>query len=288
MDRNLSRYMYLLEHQATARLRRPMLRYTAATAAVGDPDAAGDRDHGILAAARGARRPVRRATSACCRRSSSSIEARYHLDEPLWRQYLRYLGDLAHGDLGPSFQYRDTSVNEIIAQGLPVDATVGLCAIALALLVGGAIGLNAALRRGTRWDYGSMALAVAGISVPVFVIAPLLILIFAVALHWLPAGDWVAARSAHLLLPVVALALPYIAYVARMVRGSALEVLAQSLHPHRARQGPAGAPDRAAPRAAPHPDAAGVVSRPGDRRPDHRLDRGRDAYSVCPASAATS
>jgi oligopeptide transport system permease protein len=154
-----------------------------------------------------------------------SIEAKYHLDEPLWRQYLRYLADLARGDLGPSFQYRSTSVNEIIAQGLPVDAIVGLTAMTLALTIGAAVGVNAALRRGTRWDYGSMGLAVVGISTPVFVVAPLLILIFAVKLHWLPAGDWVRGSPSHLLLPAVALALPYIAYIARMMRGSTIEVL---------------------------------------------------------------
>jgi oligopeptide transport system permease protein len=154
-----------------------------------------------------------------------SIEARYHLDEPLWRQYLRYLDDLAHGDLGPSFQYRNTSVNQIIAGGFPVDLTIGLSAIAVALLVGIPMGLNAAWRRHTLWDRIPMALAVAGISVPVFVIAPLLVLIFAVQLHWLPAGDWVRGSPSHLLLPVLALAFPYIAYVARIVRGSALEVL---------------------------------------------------------------
>jgi len=148
-----------------------------------------------------------------------NIEARYHLDEPLWRQYLRYMGDLAHGDLGPSFQYRNTSVNQIIATGFPVDVSVGLSAIALALLVGIPIGLN------TLWDRVPMALAVAGISLPVFVIAPLLVLVFAVKLHWLPAGGWIAGSPSHLLLPVLALALPYIAYVARIVRGSALEVL---------------------------------------------------------------
>jgi len=154
-----------------------------------------------------------------------SIEAKYHLDEPLWRQYLRYLGDLAHGDLGPSFQYRSTSVNEIIAQGLPVDATIGLTAITLALSIGGTVGINAALRRGTRWDYGSMAVAMAGISVPVFVVAPLLILIFAIKLHWLPAGDWVHGSPSHLLLPAVALALPYTAYIARMMRAGTIDVL---------------------------------------------------------------
>lgn len=154
-----------------------------------------------------------------------AIEARYHLNEPLWRQYLRYLADLAHGDLGPSFQYRGTSVNEIIAQGLPVDVTVGLSALALALLLGGTLGVNAALHRDRRADVVPMALAVLGISLPVFVIAPLLILIFAVDLHWLPAGDYVAGSPSHLLLPVAALAFPYTAYVARMMRASTLEVL---------------------------------------------------------------
>jgi len=154
-----------------------------------------------------------------------SIEATYHLNEPLWRQYLRYLGDLAHGDLGPSFQYRNTSVNEIIAQGLPVDATIGLTAIIFAIGIGGAVGINAALRRGTRWDYGSMALAVGGISTPVFVVAPLLILVFAIKLHWLPAGDWVRGSPSHLLLPALALALPYTAYVARLMRASTIDVL---------------------------------------------------------------
>ncbi|MGH8231613.1 MAG: oligopeptide ABC transporter permease OppB [Steroidobacteraceae bacterium] len=154
-----------------------------------------------------------------------SIEAKYHLNEPLGRQYLRYLGDLLRGDLGPSYQYRSTSVNEIIAQGLPVDATIGLSAIVLALVFGCAIGVNAALHRGSRWDYGTMALAVVGISTPVFVVAPLLILIFAISLHWLPSGDWVHGSPSHLLLPAVALALPYTAYIARMMRASTIEVL---------------------------------------------------------------
>jgi oligopeptide transport system permease protein len=153
------------------------------------------------------------------------IEARYHLDEPLWRQYLRYLGDLARGNLGPSFVYRDTSVNDIIAQGLPVDATVGLSALGLALLLGGGIGIVAALRQGQPADYLPMALAIVGVSVPSFVVAPLLILIFAVQLHWLPAGDWVAGSLSHLALPAIALSLPYIGSIARLMRGSTLEVL---------------------------------------------------------------
>jgi len=155
-----------------------------------------------------------------------SIEAKYHLDEPLWRQYLRYLGDLAHGDLGPSFQYRNTSVNELIRSGLPVDAVIGSLALLAAMLVGGFVGTVAALRRSRFFDYGPMFLAVLGISIPVFVTGPLLILVFAVQLHWLPSGDWRGGEVRYLLLPVAALALPYIAYIARMTRGAAIEVFA--------------------------------------------------------------
>jgi len=154
-----------------------------------------------------------------------AIEARYHLDEPLWRQYLRYLRDLAHGDLGPSFAYRDTSVNQIIAQGLPIDLSIGTCAIVFALLMGGSIGLGAASRPGSWRDRLPMTLAMIGISVPSFVIAPLLILVFAMRLHWLPSGDWVGGSWRHLLLPSLALSLPYTAFVARIVRASALEVM---------------------------------------------------------------
>jgi oligopeptide transport system permease protein len=154
-----------------------------------------------------------------------AIEARYHLNEPVWRQYLRYLGQLAHADFGPSYQYRGTSVNDIIDQGLPVDVTIGLSALLLAILIGGSIGLGAALREGSAWDHGPMALAAIGISVPLFVVAPLLLLIFAVTLHWLPAGDWVAGSPSHIILPAAALATPYVGYIARLMRGSALEVL---------------------------------------------------------------
>ena len=154
-----------------------------------------------------------------------SIEARFHLDEPVWRQYLRYLSDLAHGDLGPSFQYRNTSVNDLIAQGLPVDLAIGGTAMLLALLLGGATGLWAATRPGGWRDHVPMNIAMLGISIPVFVTAPVLILVFAIRLHWLPAGDWVAGSWRHLVLPSIALSLPYAAYIARIVRASAIEAL---------------------------------------------------------------
>jgi oligopeptide transport system permease protein len=156
----------------------------------------------------------------------AQIAATYHLDEPLWQQFGRYLGGLAGGDLGPSFQYPGRSVNELIAAGFPVSLQLGLAAMLLALPLGCGLGIAAALRRGTVADHGLMTLATAGLSIPNFVVAPLLILAFALALGWLPAGGWDDWRSA--VLPVAALALPQIAYLARLTRGSMVEVLAQN------------------------------------------------------------
>ena len=155
----------------------------------------------------------------------AAIEARYHLDEPVVVQYLRYLGGIVQGDFGPSFQYQDTSVTELIAQGLPIDLTIGLLAMLLALLVGAPLGMLAALRRDSLWDRLASTVALLGISVPVYVTAPVLILVFAVTLRWLPAGDWGDGAVRNLVLPVLALALPYIAYITRLLRASLLEVL---------------------------------------------------------------
>ncbi len=155
----------------------------------------------------------------------ASIEATYHLNESLPRQYLHYLGQLAHADLGPSFQYRNTSVNELISQGLPIDLTIGGLALLVALLLGMPLGVLAALKRDGLWDRVAMAFAMLGISVPVYITAPLLILVFAVLLHWLPAGDWGEGAARNLVLPVLALALPYAAYVARILRASLIDVL---------------------------------------------------------------
>lgn len=154
-----------------------------------------------------------------------NIERMYHLNEPLYLQYFRYLGDILRGNFGPSYQYRDTTVNQIIDQGFPVDLIIGGIALLCSLFVGLPIGIIAALRRNTRWDYWPMGLAMLGISIPVFVVAPVLILIFAVYLRWLPAGQWNGGAPAHVVLPALALAAPYVAYVARMMRGSMVEVL---------------------------------------------------------------
>ena len=155
------------------------------------------------------------------------MRAEYHLDESLPQQYLRYLGGLLRGDLGPSFQYQGFRVRELIASGLPVSLSLGLCAMTLALLLGGAAGIVASLRPGRALDQGLMGLAMLGISVPSYVVGPLLVLLFAVLLRWLPAGGWESGRWSDLLLPVVALALPQIAAIARLLRGSMLEVLRQ-------------------------------------------------------------
>jgi oligopeptide transport system permease protein len=147
----------------------------------------------------------------------------YHLDEPLWQQFGRYLGDLLQGDFGPSFQYKDYTVSELIAAGFPVSLKLGGLAMLLALLVGISIGTLAALKQNSRTDHVVMGAAMTGISIPNFVLAPLLVLLFAVTLRWLPAGglgDW-----RNLVLPVISLALPQIAYIARLTRGSMIEVL---------------------------------------------------------------
>ena len=154
----------------------------------------------------------------------ANLAAKYHLDEPLVQQYFRYLGQILVLDFGPSFQYKDWTVNELIADGFPVSLTVGGLAMLLAFFVGTMIGIVAALRQNTALDYGTMGFAMLGISIPNFVVAPVLILVFAVYAGWLPAGGW-DWSPARMVLPVITLALPVIAYVARLTRGSMIEVL---------------------------------------------------------------
>ncbi|MCX7072459.1 MAG: ABC transporter permease subunit [Gammaproteobacteria bacterium] len=152
------------------------------------------------------------------------LNAQFHLDEPAWRQFGRYLGGLLHGDLGPSLQYEGRSVAGLIGDGAPVSAALGAVALLLALTGGVALGAIAALRRDSALDRGLMLLALLGLSLPSYVVAPLLILVFALALDWLPAGGWDGPAS--VLLPAVALALPQLAAIARLTRGALGEVLA--------------------------------------------------------------
>ncbi|MCW8844837.1 MAG: oligopeptide ABC transporter permease OppB [Gammaproteobacteria bacterium] len=157
-----------------------------------------------------------------------NLLAAYHLDESLGRQYLRYLVNLCKGDLGPSFQYPDYDVAELIAAGLPYSLQLGGLAFLLALALGIPAGVVAARRANTWVDASIMGVSLVGISVPNFVVAPLLVLVFAIYLDWLPAmaveaGSGMGLRN--MVLPVIALALPQIAYIARITRSSMLEVL---------------------------------------------------------------
>jgi oligopeptide transport system permease protein len=154
----------------------------------------------------------------------ANLDANYHLDEPLLQQYFRYLGQIISGDFGPSFQYKDWTVNELIARGFPVSATIGGLAMLLAFVIGSLIGTLAALRQNSIVDYSAMGVAMLGISIPNFVVAPLLILGVAVYAGWLPAGGWDWSWQ-RMVLPVITLALPVIAYIARLTRGSMIEVL---------------------------------------------------------------
>jgi len=154
----------------------------------------------------------------------ANLEAKYHLDEPLLQQYFRYMGQIMVLDFGPSFQYKDWTVNELIAQSYPVSLTIGALAMILAFFMGTMLGITAALKQNTRVDYSLMGIAMLGISVPNFVIAPILILLLAVYAGWLPAGGW-DWSVASMVLPVVTLSLPVTAYIARLTRGSMIEVL---------------------------------------------------------------
>lgn len=156
---------------------------------------------------------------------AANIERAYHLDEPLPKQLARYLAGLAKGDLGPSYRYRDYTVSELIATAFPLSLKLGALAMLLAVAVGVSTGVIAALARNSLLDRSVMAFAMTGISVPVFVIAPVLVLLFAVKLNWLPAGWSGSGGGARMLLPVVALALPQIAYIARLTRASMIDVL---------------------------------------------------------------
>jgi len=155
----------------------------------------------------------------------ANLQSAYGLDQPIWTQYGRYLGSLLHGDFGPSFKYKDFTVTELIAQGFPVTLELGVIAILLALLIGIPLGIYAALRHNLAADHASMSVAVIGIAVPSFVVLPFLGLVFGIKLHWLPVAGWEPDSLRYLVLPVIALALPPLAYIARMTRGSLLEVM---------------------------------------------------------------
>jgi oligopeptide transport system permease protein len=154
-----------------------------------------------------------------------NVLAAYDLDQPLLAQYADYLLDVLRGDFGPSFKYRDFTVAELLWTGFPASVKVGGFAIVLAVMVGITLGTLAALRQNSGVDYAVMATAMTGITIPNFVMAPLLTLVFGVWLSWLPVAGWNDGAPRNLILPVIALALPQIAYIARLTRGSMIEVL---------------------------------------------------------------
>ncbi|MBI5690889.1 MAG: ABC transporter permease subunit [Verrucomicrobia bacterium] len=155
----------------------------------------------------------------------ANLEAHYGLNKPLWQQYLDYLGSLARGDLGPSFKYPNRTVNEIIADKLPVSAELGALALAFALALGITLGTCAAVYRNTWIDYTASAFGMIGISVPTFVIGPLLVLLCAIHLGWFNASGWYV--PADRVLPALVLGFAYAAPISRLTRGGMLEVLHQ-------------------------------------------------------------
>jgi oligopeptide transport system permease protein len=154
----------------------------------------------------------------------ANLRQKYGLDRPWYVQYSRMIGNIARGDFGSSLRYLGQPVNEILASSLPVSATLGLLAYLVALVVGIASGTIAAMRQNSRFDYTSMAGAMLGISLPNFVLGPVLVLLFSLTLYWLPPARW-EGFSANLILPVLTLSAVYMAYIARLARSGMLEVL---------------------------------------------------------------
>jgi len=155
----------------------------------------------------------------------ANLNKAYNLDAPLWRQYLSYMANLAQGDLGPSFTRRDFTVNDLFATGLPVSILLGSLALLIAVALGTALGAWAAVRQNSGIDYAVVGVATFGVTTPNFVVAPLLSLLFGVVLGVLPAGGWSGADPRYWILPIVTLALPQVAVIARLVRGATIEAL---------------------------------------------------------------
>ncbi len=154
-----------------------------------------------------------------------NLNAKYHLDEPLFKQYLRYLNDLLHLDLGPSFKHANRTVNEIIADALPVSAELGMWSLLCALIIGVFSGAIAAMRPNTIFDYFFMTSSTLGICLPTFVTGPLLVLVFSLWLGWFPVAGWDTWQDR--VLPSLTLGFAYAAYISRLTRGGLIEILSQ-------------------------------------------------------------
>ena len=161
----------------------------------------------------------------------ANLEKLYHLDQTLWQQYINYWLGLLRGDFGPSYNLPDFTVAEILSNGLHVSITLGILALTFALLLGGLLGIIAALNQNRAADFFVVAMATAGSTIPTFVVAPLFQLFFALALKWFPVGGWTGGGWKVMVGPVLVLMLPQLATVARLMRGSMIE----SLHAHHIR-----------------------------------------------------
>ncbi|MGR5061631.1 oligopeptide ABC transporter permease OppB [Photobacterium sp. DNB22_13_2] len=155
----------------------------------------------------------------------ANIEAKYGLDKPVFEQYTTYLGNIVQGDFGPSFKYKDFTVNELVTKALPVSAKIGFFAFIFALVMGVTVGTIAALKQNSWIDYCIMSTAMAGVVMPSFILAPVLIYIFSINLGWLPAGGWNDGGMKYMLLPMMGMSLLYVATFARITRGSMIETL---------------------------------------------------------------
>ncbi|MBY6084319.1 MULTISPECIES: oligopeptide ABC transporter permease OppB [Ruegeria] len=156
----------------------------------------------------------------------ANIEARYGLDQPLWKQLWDYLYNIVvHFDFGPSFKFKDRDVNDIIAQGFPISLTYGMLSFLVATLVGVSLGIAAAIRHNSWIDYFAVGLGIAAQALPNFIMGPILILTFTLWLGWLPGGGWNGGQWQYLIMPVIALATSYMGSIARITRSSMLEVL---------------------------------------------------------------
>ncbi|MCK0167705.1 oligopeptide ABC transporter permease OppB [Jannaschia sp. S6380] len=158
-----------------------------------------------------------------------NLEREYGLDQPFAVQIWTYITNIVTDfDFGPSFVYRDQDVNDLIAQGFPVTLTYGFWAFVLAVLVGGALGIMAAIRQNTWLDYLAVGVSIGAQVLPNFVLAPILVLVFTLWLGWLPGGGWQGGQVEYVILPVIALGTSFMASIARIARASMLEVLSSN------------------------------------------------------------
>ncbi|MBU2890364.1 MULTISPECIES: oligopeptide ABC transporter permease OppB [Celeribacter] len=156
----------------------------------------------------------------------ANLNAKYGLDQPLWKQIWNYIwGIVAHFDFGPSFVYKDRTVNEIIAQGFPVTLTYGGVSFVVAVLAGVTLGAVAAVKHNTIIDYFAVGISIGAQVLPNFVMAPILVIVFTLFLGWLPGGGWRFSDPSYWIMPVIALSTSYMASIARIMRSSMLEVL---------------------------------------------------------------